>query len=56
LASIDPAALDSWAAKHLLYPIDDSREPHPDKFTPLNPHLIQAKNVTSSKDASEGRR
>lgn len=48
LASIDPVALDYWAAKHLLYPIDNNEEHHPDKFAVLRDHLIQAQEVINS--------
>jgi hypothetical protein len=45
LTSIDPVALDYWATKHLLYPIDKNEEHHPDKFAVLQSHLIQARDV-----------
>jgi len=45
LASVDPVALDYWATKHLLYPINKNEEHHPDKFTILQNHLIQARDV-----------
>lgn len=54
LASIDPVALDYWAAKHLLYPIDNKGEHHPDEFTPLQNHLIQARDVINSKGGING--
>jgi hypothetical protein len=49
LASVDPIALDYWAAKHLLYPIDDNTEHHPDKYDPLRKQLIKARDVINSK-------
>jgi len=54
LASIDPVALDYWATKHLLYPIDNNKEHHPVKFTPLQNHLIQARDVINSEGGIRG--
>jgi uncharacterized protein (DUF362 family) len=54
LSSIDPVALDYWASKHLLYPIDKNREHHPDKFDILRDHLIQASDVINSKGGVYG--
>ena len=54
LASIDPVALDYWAAKHLLYPIDDNKEHHPDRFAVLRNHLIQAQGVINSEGGIRG--
>lgn len=54
LASIDPVALDYWAAKHLLYPIDEDTEHHPDEFTPLHTHLVQARDVINSAGGIRG--
>jgi hypothetical protein len=45
LASIDPVALDYWAAIHLLYPIDKNEEHNPDKFAALRNNLIQARDA-----------
>ena len=56
LASVDPVALDYWAAKHLLYPIDDNIEHHPDKYDPLRKHLIKARDVINSKGGIGGHR
>ena len=56
LASVDPIALDYWAAKHLLYPIDDNTEHHPDKYDPLRKHLIKARDVINSKGGIGGHR
>ena len=42
LASRDPVALDYWASKHLLYPIDGNEEHHPDRFSGLRDPLTQA--------------
>jgi hypothetical protein len=33
VASQDPVALDYWAAKHILYPIDNNYSHHPDNAT-----------------------
>ena len=54
LASIDPVALDYWAAKYLLYPIDNNEEHHPDKFAVLRNHLIQARDVINSAGGING--
>jgi len=54
LASVDPVALDYWAAKHLLYPIDNNIEHHPDKYDPLRKHLIKARDVINSKGGIGG--
>ena len=54
LASADPLALDYWAAKHLLYPIDNNEEHHPDKFEVLREHLIQAEEVINSEGGING--
>jgi hypothetical protein len=54
LTSIDPVALDYWASKHLLYPIDNNDEHHPDKFAVLRNHLTQAKDVINSEDGING--
>jgi len=54
LASVDPVALDYWAAKHLLYPIDDNEEHNPDRFAVLRNHLIQAQGVINSAGGIRG--
>jgi uncharacterized protein (DUF362 family) len=54
LASIDPVALDYWAAKHLLYPIDNNVEHHPDMFTPLHDYLVQSRDVINSDGGIRG--
>lgn len=54
LASIDPVALDYWAAKHLLYPIDNNPEHHPDKFSVLREHLVQAQDVINKAGGING--
>jgi len=54
LASLDPVALDYWAAKHLLYPIDNNEEHHPDKCAVLRDHLIQAQEVINSAGGIKG--
>jgi hypothetical protein len=54
LASIDPVALDYWAAKYLLYPIDNNEEHNPDKFAVLGNHLVQARDVINSAGGIRG--
>lgn len=54
LASADPVALDYWAAKHLLYPIDKNEEHHPDGFEALRDSLIQARDVINSEGGVRG--
>ena len=54
LASVDPVALDYWAAKHLLYPIDNNEEHHPDKFPVLHDHLVQARDAINSEGGIKG--
>jgi len=54
LGSIDPVALDYWAAKHLLYPIDKNEEHHPDKFSVLRNHLSQARDLINSEGGISG--
>jgi hypothetical protein len=44
LASQDPVALDYWAAKHILYPIDWNERHHPD-FSGIDLWLSDARNV-----------
>jgi uncharacterized protein (DUF362 family) len=56
LASVDPIALDYWASKHLLYPIDNNIEHHPDKFDPLREYLIDARDVINSKGGISGQK
>ena len=56
LASVDPVALDYWASKSLLYPIDNNREHHPDKFDALRNYLIQARDVINSGGGIGGRK
>jgi uncharacterized protein (DUF362 family) len=54
LASVDPVALDYWASKHLLYPIDGNIEHHPDKFDDLRDYLVEAMDVINSKGGIGG--
>lgn len=54
LASVDPVALDYWAAKHLLYPIDDNEEHNPDKFAVLRKNLIQDRDMINSEGGING--
>ena len=42
LASQDPVAVDYWAAKHILYPIDGNFNHHPD-YPSVNDWLVQAR-------------
>ena len=56
LASVDPVALDYWAAKYLLYPIDNNEEHHPDKFAILRNHLTQARDVINSESGIRGQK
>jgi hypothetical protein len=44
LASQDPVALDYWAAKHILYPIDWNERHHPD-FSGIDRWLCDARDV-----------
>ena len=48
LASVDPVALDYWATKHLLVPIDGNEEHHPDRFPGLRDALVQARDVINA--------
>jgi uncharacterized protein (DUF362 family) len=54
LASVDPVALDYWASKHLLYPIDGNMEHHPDKFDDLRVYLVKTRDVINSKGGISG--
>ena len=56
LSSVDPVALDYWAAKYLLYPIDNNEEHHPDKNAILRNHLIQARDVINSEGGINGQK
>jgi uncharacterized protein (DUF362 family) len=47
-ASQDPVALDYWAAKHILYPIDENPRHHPD-FKGIQAWLISARNLINSR-------
>jgi hypothetical protein len=55
LASVDPVALDYWASKHLLYPIDDNIDHHPDKSDALRDYLVKTRDVINSKGGIGGR-
>ncbi len=44
LVSQDPVALDYWAAKHIMYPVDSNWRHHPD-FPGIDYWLTQAKNA-----------
>ena len=54
LASVDPVALDYWASKHVLYPIDKNEEHHPDRFSTLRRSLMQARDLTNSEGGING--
>ena len=54
LASVDPVALDYWAAKHVLYPIDNNAEHHPDKFPVLRKHLTQSRDLINAEGGING--
>jgi hypothetical protein len=54
LASTDPVALDYWASKYVLYPIDGNKEHHPDLFPPLQKDLTQARDVINSNGGING--
>ena len=54
LASVDPLALDYWASKYLLYPIDSNLEHHPDRFPGLRDSLIQSQEVINSSGGING--
>jgi uncharacterized protein (DUF362 family) len=48
LASLDPVALDYWASKHVLYPIDGNEEHHPDEYLPLRTYLTQVRDLVNA--------
>jgi hypothetical protein len=54
LASRDPVALDYWASKHILYPIDRNREHNPDEFQPLRKYLTQARDLINAEGGIYG--
>ena len=49
LASQDPVALDYWAAKYILYPIDNNARHHPD-FSGIEQWLTNARDIINSGD------
>ena len=55
VAGLDPVALDYWASKHLLYPVDHNVEHNPDEFDVLRRHLSQAVDVINSNGGADGR-
>ena len=55
LASLDPVALDYWASKHLLYPIDGNEEHHPDGYQPLRSYLTQVRDLVNAGGGISGR-
>jgi uncharacterized protein (DUF362 family) len=54
LASVDPVALDYWAAKHILYPISKNQEHNPERHLVLRRCLKQAKEVINSEGGIRG--
>ena len=48
LASQDPVALDYWAAKHIMYPIDRNWHHHPD-YPAIDYWITQAKNTINQR-------
>jgi len=50
LASQDPVALDYWAAKHIMYPIDSNWRHHPN-FPGIDYWLTQAKNAINQRES-----
>jgi hypothetical protein len=48
LASQDPVALDYWAAKYILYPVDDNPRHHPD-FSGINEWLTDARDIINGR-------
>jgi len=55
LASVDPVALDYWAGKYVLCPLDE-KEHHPDKFPGFRNYLVQAKEVINSNGGINGQK
>jgi len=56
LASLDPVALDYWASKYLLYPIDRNEEHHPDKYPALRDYLSQVRDLINAEGGISGRK
>ncbi len=54
LASLDPVALDYWASKHVLYPIDGNEEHHPDEYQPLRNYLTQVRDQVNAEGGISG--
>ncbi|OGD20920.1 MAG: hypothetical protein A2W03_07345 [Candidatus Aminicenantes bacterium RBG_16_63_16] len=48
LAGQDPVALDAWAARNILYPIDGNVRHHPD-FPGVNQWLVQARDTINAR-------
>ena len=48
LASQDPVALDYWAAKYILYPIDNNSR-HLPEFPGVNHWLVQARDTINNR-------
>jgi len=48
VAGQDPVALDAWAAKNILYPIDGNSRHHPD-FPGVNQWLVQARDTINAR-------
>jgi hypothetical protein len=49
LASQDPVALDYWAAKHILYPIDGNERHHPD-YPGIDYWLSEARDIINARE------
>jgi len=56
LASQDPIALDYWASKHLLYPLDHNEEHNPDGSSALHRHLKEARAIINAGGGVFGRK
>jgi uncharacterized protein (DUF362 family) len=54
LASLDPVALDYWASKYLLYPIDGNEEHDPDNHVPLRSYLAQVRDMVNAEGGLYG--
>jgi uncharacterized protein (DUF362 family) len=55
LASLDPVALDYWASKHMLYPIDGNEEHDPDRHGPLRDYLEKVSGIINAEGGIYGR-
>jgi len=55
LASLDPVALDYWASKHVLYPIEGNEEHNPDEYQSLRSYLAQVRDLVNAEGGLSGR-